>query len=271
MVSVLMPVYNCDRFVGDAVQSILDQTYSDFEFIIIDDNSTDATWEILNRYAVKDRRIKLLRNPTNQGIVFTRNRALQTVSFGNKYIAIMDADDLAVPQRLEKQFRYLEGYPECSFLGGAMILINEEGKELGRRFYPQTHTAIQKMIGRRNPFAQPTVMARRSLFNAIGGYNPAFPVAEDYELWFRALERHAAANLPDILLYYRLSNDQTKVKQLKEILRNTILIQKTRLFQPRFFSLLNLFCFFGEIFLLLLPAAWILWLFEKKTYRKSHG
>ena len=123
LVSVVMPVYNRERLVGRAIESILNQTYKNFEFIIVEDGSTDGTPRVLQNYARKDARIKILSNQQNQGIPFSRQRGLDAAK--GKYVAIMDSDDYSVPQRLEKTVAFMEDYPDITAVSGEVIYIND--------------------------------------------------------------------------------------------------------------------------------------------------
>ncbi|MBI2552394.1 glycosyltransferase [Candidatus Uhrbacteria bacterium] len=199
-VSVLLPVYNGEKFIAEAVQSMLEQTYRDFELIVIDDGSTDRTAAILDQF--HDTRILRLRNPENLGLVRSLNLAAQKAQ--GKYLARMDADDVSHPARLEKQVKFFELNPEVGVVGTAVRQTDARGRALSTLVYPETHELIFWRFFFGLALQHPTVMLRADLFNAVHGYNEEFPCAQDTELWSRLLERTKFANLPEVLHYRRM-------------------------------------------------------------------
>ena len=167
-----MPAFNAEMFLREAVDSILNQTFGDFEFVIVDDCSTDATRQILEEYAGRDSRVKLFRNEVNRGIAATRNRLMAEASPESDYFALMDADDIALPERFEKQLEYLEAHPELAAAGSSIWIIDEESRRIGRRDYPSDPRRITAAMIRFNPISQSSVMIRRSAVKATGLYNP---------------------------------------------------------------------------------------------------
>lgn len=200
-ISVLMPAFNAEKYIRTAVESILNQTFSDFEFLIIDDGSVDSTWEIIKVYAQKDSRIKLLRNQSNLGICETLNRGLRFAK--GKYLARMDADDWSFPERLELQIAFMEANPKVVICGGNIKVCDENLKLLNKREYPQRDNQIRASIFRLNPFAHPTVMFRTEAVKKAGGYNPKLADVEDYDLYFRLGKFGQFANLSQTLLKLR--------------------------------------------------------------------
>lgn len=200
--SVYMPAYNVAPFVRQAVQSILDQTISDFEFIIVEDGSTDATLEILSRMAATDERIRLV-SQSNAGVSQASNHAISLAR--GEYIARMDADDIADPRRLEVQLRYMREHTDCAALGSGVIMIDEQGLPL----YPLPHIAFgharieSALLDGGWPIAQPTCMYRRDAVLAVGGYLPDLSLHEDHDLFLRLAERGKLENLPEVLQQYR--------------------------------------------------------------------
>jgi glycosyltransferase involved in cell wall biosynthesis len=153
LISVIMPVYNTERFVGEAIQSILDQTFQNFELIIIDDGSTDASWEIIQKYVAQDQRIRAYQNEDNQRLVFTRNIALSKVSTNSNYIAICDADDTVSPQWLQETYNYMESQPNISAVGIDLQYMDVDGN-LGKEYhYPKTSQAKKNAIFRMSPLS----------------------------------------------------------------------------------------------------------------------
>ncbi|MEK7570683.1 MAG: glycosyltransferase family 2 protein [Patescibacteria group bacterium] len=225
LVTVLMAAYNSEKYIAQAIESILHQSLKDFELVIIDDCSRDATWEVIQKYAKKDARITSYRNKTNL-------KSCQTLINGMKlakgrYIAIMDHDDWSYPDRLEKQYAFLERHPRVGIVGGTLEITDEKGEITSERRYNLTDRPIREKIFRYSPYAHPLIMIRRSVLQKIGYYNPSFAPADDYELYFRIGEIAEFANLPDKLVKYRvllnsITNKSTKKMELKTIqVRNT--------------------------------------------------
>jgi glycosyltransferase involved in cell wall biosynthesis len=207
-ISVLLSVYNAERYVGFAIKSILQQTFKNFELIIVDDSSSDKSWKIIKKYSEQDRRIVAIRNKYNLGGCKTLNRALLLAR--GRYIARADHDDWSYPDRLEKQFKFMELHSEIGIVGGVMEIINETGKVMGKRKYNLSDDKIRRKIFRYSPFSHPLVMIRKSILDRVGHYNPAFAPADDYELYLRIGKISKFANLPDTLLKYRvITNSMT--------------------------------------------------------------
>ena len=201
-ISVVMPVYNSAGVVGEAVESILHQTLRDFEFIIVDDGSSDATPQILSEYAGRDSRIKLY-TQENCGLIATLNR-YSRIAVG-KYIARMDADDISLPTRLEKQFRFLERHPEIGVLGTWIQDVDEKRAPIIEWPVPADPVVVRWFLFFGNCIAHPSVMMRRNLLDRLGYYRPEAIHVEDYDLWIRAAEITMLANLPEVLVQYRVS------------------------------------------------------------------
>ena len=195
-----MAVYNGEPYLSEAVESILNQTLADFEFIIIDDGSTDNTWKILTGYAARDERIVLHRNAENLGLIRSLNTGLG-ISRG-RYIARQDADDISHPERLERQVTFFENHKQVGLLGTAYYRLYANGKKTLHR-PPQTHTEIRWRLLFQNIWPHDSVMFRKSLFEKAERYYGGYLHAEDYELWTRLLTRTRAAALPVPLLIVR--------------------------------------------------------------------
>jgi glycosyltransferase involved in cell wall biosynthesis len=202
VVSVLLPVYNAEKYIAAAIESVLRQTFKDFEFIIIDDCSSDRSWEIVKKYSKQDKRIVALRNEHNLKGCNTLNKGLKLVR--GKYVARVDHDDWSYQDRLEKQFKFMESHSDVGIVGGVMEIINETGKVIGKRKYNLSDREIRRKFFWYSPFSHPLVMIRKSVLDKVGYYNPAFAPADDYELYFRIGKESKFANLPDVLLKYRV-------------------------------------------------------------------
>ena len=201
--SVIMPVYNAEKHIGEAVSSILNQTFGEFEFIIIDDCSTDSSYELLQCFAKDDGRIKLYRNIKNSKISYTLNRAMRIAS--GEYIARMDADDISLPERFSVQLEYLDNHRHVSLVGASVYYIDDSGNPVGCRDSICGSSLIESIIELRSPIAHPTWMFRRKEFEKIGGYREVVP-AEDYDILLRLYSAGIRFdNVPEKLLKYRLS------------------------------------------------------------------
>jgi glycosyltransferase involved in cell wall biosynthesis len=198
LMTVLMPVYNAERFLREAIDSILNQTFSQFEFLIIDDGSTDNTIKIIQEY--RDERIRLVRNEENMGISYTLNKGIALAS--SDLIARMDADDISSAQRLQKQFDYMVANKDCALLSCWARVITEDKKlvRLERyrsEFYYYNLTFECWMY-------HPTVMFRKDAVKAVGMYS--MPYSEDYDLFWKLSVKFRIWNLPEALVDYRLSS-----------------------------------------------------------------
>lgn len=197
-VSVIMPVHNGGPFLMEAVSSILHQSLRDLELVVVDDGSTDDTVHQLGD--VRDGRLVLIRQP-RAGIVSALNRAVEASRA--PYIARMDADDVALSERLERQVAYLDSHPSVGVLGTWVERIDESGTAQGNIAPRWSRAELRSRLIRHNLLMHPSVMIRRSVFEQVGLYSRDFPVAEDYDLWLRAVARWEVAILPEVLLRYR--------------------------------------------------------------------
>lgn len=202
-VSVILCVYNDERFVRQAVKSLLTQTYRDFELLIVDDASTDGTHGILEEFAREDRRIHVLTNSTNLGLTKSLNIALREAH--SELVARMDADDIALPHRLEKQLAFLESHPDIDIVGTAYEWLDESGQVIGRPNVITNPDDIHRVLPRTNPLLHSSVMIRRTALERASGYDESFRRAQDYDLWLRLSHMHHFANLPEVLMQKRLA------------------------------------------------------------------
>lgn len=220
-VSILMGVYNADRYLGEVIVSLLGQTWQDFEMIIVDDGSTDRSPEILAEYAKRDSRIRIL-TQQNQGVGRAVNRALELAR--GKYIARADADDYSYPQRLEKQVAFMESHPDVVALGTGVMLVDPIGIPICPHLAATGHEAIEAELLRGNGSAvcQPSVMLRRDALVQVGGYDTRWRVTEDLDLFLRLAEVGKLANMTEQLVNWRQhlgsTNHTRREQQLKESL-----------------------------------------------------
>lgn len=217
-VSVLMPVYNGEPFLGQAIESILQQTFADFEFIIINDGSTDRSAEIVQSYA--DSRIRYFENERNIGLTRSLNHGLSLVQ--GPYIARMDADDVSLPQRLGKQVDFLDAHPDVGVVGTAMQIIDEQSNVDHTWHSPTTHEMLRWCLCLYDPIAHPTVLMRRKVVEQVGGYRAEMVTAQDYDLWRRLSAVCRLANLPDVLLYLRRHETSVTMVHLAEHRQNRV-------------------------------------------------
>ncbi len=213
LVSVLLPVYNAERFIAAAVGSILNQTFGDLELIVVNDGSTDGSLAILERMAAADARVGLISRP-NTGYVPALNEAL-AVARGD-LVARMDADDVSLPTRLERQVAYLADHPDCVMLGTHVAQMDADGAVIGPMSDVQFgHEAIDRALMNRGwSVVHPTIMARAWAVRQVGGYRPELCPNEDHDLFLRLAEVGRVENLPDVLLHYRKhAASESTVKQ----------------------------------------------------------
>ena len=202
-ISVIMSAYNADKYLGECVESVLSQTFIDFEFIIVNDYSTDKTSEILNFYSDKDSRVKIINNVKNIGLTKSLNKAFKESR--GEYVARMDADDICILERFQKQVDFLESNKDYVLVGSWMIIINEEGEEIDHWDSEVDNEKIKIKLIRYNPLFHPSIMMRSNSLNKVEGYNDDWRYAQDYELYFRLSRLGKFSNLPEYLLKYRFS------------------------------------------------------------------
>lgn len=200
-VSVLMSVYNGARYLQEAVDSILGQTFDDFEFIIVDDGSTDATPAILDSYT--DARIVRLRNEANIGLTRSLNKGLAVAR--GEYVARQDADDVSLPERLARQVAFLDAYPSIALVGTAYQEVFEDGRPDRQVSMPLKPGDVREQLLYHSCFCHGSVLARSVCLQAVDGYNEQFVVAQDWDLWLRLADRFDLANLEEILYQLRMS------------------------------------------------------------------
>jgi glycosyltransferase involved in cell wall biosynthesis len=212
-ITVIMPVYNCESYIEEAVNSILNQTYADFEFLIIDDASTDQTVSIIKKYG--DPRVQLIEKPLNTGYTNSLNYGLQLAK--GKYIARMDGDDISFPERFAKQVSFLETNPETIVCGTSYKIVGNDKKIS----IPENNEAIKLALLKGNCICHPSVMIRKEAIDKFSIiYDTSKEPAEDYDLWVRLLSFGKLHNLQDVLLEYRIYNEQVSQKRGQEQKKN---------------------------------------------------
>jgi glycosyltransferase involved in cell wall biosynthesis len=208
-ISVIMAVYNGEKYTALAIESILNQTYQDFEFIIIDDGSVDRTREIVENYAQKDPRIKLIVNQANQGLTKSLNKALAATN--GSFIARMDADDIAHIERFEKQLSYLKNNPHIKALGSNVVIIDEAGEEVKKVYLARPD--LLSHLEHRNGLVHGSMMYEREVLKKVAGYNEQFILAQDYDLTLRLIEHYPVACLDEYLYFLRRTKENISTKK----------------------------------------------------------
>jgi glycosyltransferase involved in cell wall biosynthesis len=200
MVTVLMSVYNGEKFLEEAIESILNQTFSDFEFLIINDGSTDNSVKIIESF--EDSRIRLINNEKNLKLIASLNKGVSLAK--GKYIARMDCDDISMPDRLEKEVKYLESNQEYGLVGTWYTVIDGEGVEKYNRSYPSNNELIKLFLSLNCPLAHGSIMGKTELFKQNAYGSKEHYAVEDYELWVRMAKTTKIHNIPEYLFKYRI-------------------------------------------------------------------
>lgn len=217
-----MPVYNGEKYLAQAVESILAQTESDFEFVIVDDGSTDTSVDILKKFKEKDTRVKLFLRE-HRGLISSLNYGVSVAT--SLYIARMDSDDIALPARLEKQYEFMQNN-DVSLCGTWAEGINSSnGKIRDMHYPPEKHHDIKMYMIRHNPFIHSSVMFTKDIFDSAGGYKSFFKRVEDYELWTRMIKRGKVGNIQEALLQYRFHDSQVTKKHHTRMLAMGLLVR----------------------------------------------
>lgn len=235
-----MPVWNAATYLPAAIESILSQTFTRFEFIIIDDASTDNSWKIIKKYARLDKRIRAYKNKINLGVSLTSNIAIAHARC--QYLARMDADDISVSNRFEKQLTYLQKHKKTVLVGGQCTLVNEQNQVIGTKSFPTNPQKVKNMMFWAVPTQQGYMMVNRSLLpKKFNWYEPSKRSAEEVDLYFQLIKYGDITNLPDNLYFYRqvegsLSRLNPK-KTFALTLQSRLLALKNG-YQPTFLSIL---------------------------------
>lgn len=202
-ISVIMTVYNSTAYLPEAIVSLLGQTFTDFELIIVNDGSTDNSLGIIEKFVSQDSRIRLINNEINLKPALARNQALAIAR--GEYIAVLDSDDIALPHRLALQKKYLDTHPETVLVGCAAEIIDTAGKILGYRKPAIDYLRLKFELMLKNPIIHSGVMFRKAAPLELGGYNNRYLHSEDYKLYSELVKTSQITNLPDILIKYRYS------------------------------------------------------------------
>lgn len=211
-VSVLMPVYNAESYVAEAVESILAQTFTDFEFLITDDGSRDRSLKILQAYASRDARIRLI-SQENRGLIHTLNQMVGLAR--GEFLARMDADDISTPTRFAGQVAFLQQHPEVVCVGGAFEIIDPKGRTVSLATMPEEHNEIQaRLLAGSTIINHPCAMIRKTALLKIGGYDASMVTVEDLDMLLRLGEVGMLANLKDVVLKYRFHRKSVSAENI---------------------------------------------------------
>jgi len=203
-----MSVYNNQNTISSTIESILKQTYKEFEFIIVDDYSTDSSAEIIKEYQNKDNRIVFIQNNTNLGLPTSLNKAIKKAKYS--FIARIDGDDICNLDRFEKQIIYMLTNPTVDILGTGAILMNQQGNTVGKVIMPENDEEIKKVLKYKNPIIHPSVMIKKSVLEELNGYNETLRKAQDLDFWERAAKSGKIfQNLQEYLIRYRIDLDKS--------------------------------------------------------------
>ena len=221
LITVYMPVFNAAQFLDQSISSILNQTFSNFEFIIVDDASTDNSWKIIKSFAKKDKRIIAIKNKINLGVSLTSNIAISQSS--GKFLARMDADDISFTDRLQKQIDFFKKNKSTVAIGGQCVVIDEFNNVIGNKNFPTKFNKIKDMIFWAVPLQQPSMMINLSkLPKNFTWYQPNQSSAEEINLMFRFMQYGQISNLADNLLFYRHLNNSLSHKNPKATFKLTL-------------------------------------------------
>jgi glycosyltransferase involved in cell wall biosynthesis len=270
LVTVVFPCRNAVPYVGAALESILSQTYRHLEVLVVDNASSDATVEIVTRMQERDPRIVLLRNPRDIGIAGSLNRGLRAAR--GEFIARMDADDIAEPNRLERQLAFMRSHPECIICGSHITLIDEEDRVIGSRRFPTSDREIKRIMLLEIPFCHPATFLRAAPISEHGIlYDEAIETVEDRDFWLRLARYGAYANVDEYLLRYRVSRGAMKHREARRTLVNIVRLQVRHIADPEHRSLRLLAMVLAQSLLLPLPKSAISFLYRLKYRTTSNG
>jgi len=208
-VSIVIPIYNAEKYVGEAIEGLLNQTYTDFELILVNDCSTDGTLEILKEYQKKDNRIKIIVNEKNLRVSAAANRGIKEAR--GEYIVKQDSDDWSYPDRIAKQVEYMDAHPEVVLSSGNMEMCDENMNVKNRTHFPTTHAEIMNVLLQFNPMVHSAMIYRRETFLDVGGYG-GINTSEDYLLTMKMASKGQLGNLEDVLVKYRVLNTSLTAK-----------------------------------------------------------
>lgn len=258
-----MPNYNCEPYLIEAIESILNQTYKNFELIIVDDGSLDNSLKIINDFVKKNKRVKSIPNKKNLGRPKTRDKLLSLVSEKSEYFMWMDSDDVVLKDILKDKVEFLEKHSKIDGVGSALDYVDEKLKFLFRRVYPEKSIEIEKAMALGNSMSQGGLLLRSKL--KTEKYDNKYLVCQDYKMWIKLIKKgYKFYNLKKAYYLYRQFEGQGKQKNLKLSLWNTIKIKNEYIFTFDRISIKALIRYCVELIAMVVPKRIILWVFYKK-------
>lgn len=222
LVSVVIPAFNAESYLREAMDSVLCQSYDNIEVIIIEDCSTDNTLSLARDIEKTDSRVKVVQNDHNMGVSANRQRGIE-LSVGN-YICWQDADDISMPDRIAHQVKFLDRHPDVGVVGGFITFFDDKGDK-ATRTYAEDDSILRNTIFRYNPVAQPASMMRRSSLKEVGGFNPEYSLSEDLEMLFRIGEKFKFGNIQEVILRYRQSSTSLTAANLRQMEQSALKIR----------------------------------------------
>jgi len=223
-VSIVMPNYNGALYLREAIESVLNQTFTNFEFIIVDDASTDNSRDIIADYSARDNRIKVVFNAVNQYVNRTANIGLEAAS--GKYYARIDSDDICLPNRIEMQYEFMENNPDVLICGSYCHIIDKNGNIISNKKFPIEDYEIKRALWRRTPIQHSCLFARREIIINNGKYNATDTPSEDLEMLIRLGSKYKFANIPEYLVKYRVHGNNIIMRQQRAVIRKTVQLRK---------------------------------------------
>jgi len=219
-VAVLMCVYNECPHLKTAIESILEQTWSSFRFVVVDDASTDGSSELLTEYAASDDRINLVENESNIGLTPSLNRGLEEIS--SDYVVRIDGDDISAPERIERQVKFMERRERVVVAGTWYDVIDEDGTQIDHVEFPTNSDEVRSVLIKYNPLLHSSTILRRDVVDRVGGYDIRYSRAQDYDLWLRLAQHGEIVNIPETLATRRYTSDCVSLNAEDEQLRCAI-------------------------------------------------
>lgn len=226
LVSVVMTSYNYARFLDESIGSVASQTYRALEIVVVDDRSSDHSWEIIQRWAAGDSRIRGILTSERLGFVGALNVGVTQAR--GEFVAIIDSDDVWLPQRIEKQVAVMThpANAEVGVCGSNCLLIDGEGNVTGTKEFPVADEGCRRALWYRNPFCHSATLIRRACFDRYGLYDPEFQMVQDLDLWFRIGQGFKFFNVPEYLAKYRISGHNASVQRQRRLISTTLAVRR---------------------------------------------
>ncbi len=255
-----MPNYNAWKYISEAIESVLNQNFDNFEFIIVDDGSTDESREIIESYALKDKRVIFLKNPKNLGIAPSLNRAIKIAKW--EYIARVDSDDKAHKDWLKTVYTKIISDSHFGVCGTNLNIVDIDWKIKYLKEYPQTNQECRNAIWMRNPFAHNSVIIRKEVLEKVWYYDNDMPFAEDFDLWVRIGQYYRLCNVQEFLISYRMHDANSIDIYQKEMINSTLKVRKKAMKLWYKIGIFGRFFYFWTWCMQFVPSKWVLCIFN---------